>query len=88
LLIGANKEKYGLVVNPRYIPILENLTCVKSKLREQQALRAPGTRRPIQYKDTYAQQISASTVGLFSVADIITYKRRSGQTIKDTLVER
>ena len=87
LLIGARPE-IGLQVNRAYIPTLSRLAHLKTKFRERGALRHPRTQRSKRYKDSHAVQVQGSAMGLVSIADTITYKRRVGFSMKDALLER
>jgi len=87
LLIGASND-YGLVLNPECTSSIERLFSMKTKFDQQGALRAPNTFRAHRYIDSHAVQVQGTAMGILSAAGIVTYKRRSGQTMKDALVER
>ncbi|KAM3155336.1 hypothetical protein ABEW05_004142 [Botrytis cinerea] len=87
LLIGAPTD-YGLVVNKKCIPSPERILQIKSRLSDQQALRQPNTSRARRYVDSHAIQIQGSAMGFISGSGQVTYKRRIGHTMKDSLVER
>ena len=86
LLIGA--KKHGLLVNRECILTVACLRDIKSALHDECALQRPGTDRPRRYTDSYALQVQGSVVSALSGAAMVTYKRRKGQNMKDTLVER
>jgi hypothetical protein len=87
LLIGARSD-YGLLVNEKCVPSMDRISRFKTKLWEQQALRPPNVSRAKRYIDSHAVQIQGSAMGFFSGSSQVTYKRRSGHTMKDVLVER
>ncbi|PQE30331.1 hypothetical protein CJF32_00008233 [Rutstroemia sp. NJR-2017a WRK4] len=87
LLIGARSD-YGLLVNDKCVPSMERISRFKTKLWEQEALRPPNVSRAKRYIDSHAVQIQGSAMGFISGSGQITYKRRSGHTMKDALVER
>ncbi|EPE35581.1 C2H2 and C2HC zinc finger [Glarea lozoyensis ATCC 20868] len=88
ILIGADVKTQSFVVNPQCAPSIQKLRQIKDKLRQHKALRELGTDRPRRYHDSHAVQITASIMGMVSIADTLTYKRRAGQSMKDVLVER
>lgn len=87
LLIGA-RDDYGLLVNEKCVSSPERALRLKSRLSNQQALRTPNTSRARRYIDSHAIQITGSAMGFVSGSGQVTYKRRSGHTMKDALVER
>ncbi|TEY69518.1 hypothetical protein BOTCAL_0114g00110 [Botryotinia calthae] len=87
LLIGAPTD-YGLIVNEKCVPSPERILRIKSRLSDQQALRQPNTSRARRYVDSHAIQIQGSAMGFISGSGQVTYKRRIGHTMKDSLVER
>ena len=78
----------NLRVNPVCHMSTDDLSRIKSAMWRKMALRQPRTVSAKRYKDSHAVQIQGSAMGFFSVADTITYKRRSGQSMKDALIER
>ncbi|PQE29553.1 beta transducin het-e4s protein [Rutstroemia sp. NJR-2017a BBW] len=87
LLIGARSD-YGLLVNEKCVPSMHRISRFKTKLWEQEALRPPNVSRAKRYIDSHAVQIQGSAMGFVSGSGQVTYKRRSGHTMKDALVER
>jgi hypothetical protein len=87
LLIGARSD-YGLLVNDKCMPSMDRISRFKTKLWDQQALRPPNVSRAKRYIDSHAVQIQGSAMGFVSGSSQVTYKRRSGHTMKDVLVER
>lgn len=87
LLIGATNN-LGLVLNPDCTSSIERLLKVKTKFSELGALRELNTFRSVRYVESHSVQVQGSALGFFTAGDTITYKRRSGQTMKDALVER
>ena len=65
-----------------------SMDLVKDGLRRKGALRVPRTSKSRRYQDAHAVQIQGSAMGFVSIADTVTYKRRKGHSMKDTLVER
>jgi hypothetical protein len=86
LLIGARER--GLLVNNDCKLTVACLRNIKSTLLDESALQRPGTDRPRRYVDSYALQVQGSILSAVSGAATVTYKRRNGQNMKDTLVER
>ena len=86
LLIGA--KEHGLLVNRECKLTVACLRDIKSTLHDESALQRPGTDRPRRYADSYALQVQGSVLSAVSGAGMVTYKRRNGQNMKDTLVER
>ncbi|PQE07794.1 hypothetical protein CJF31_00007621 [Rutstroemia sp. NJR-2017a BVV2] len=87
LLIGARSD-YGLLVNEKCVPSMDRISRLKTRLWEQEALRPPNVSRAKRYIDSHAVQIQGSAMGFVSGSGQVTYKRRSGHTMKDALVER
>ncbi|KAM3066964.1 hypothetical protein ACMFMF_010013 [Clarireedia jacksonii] len=87
LLIGA-QSNYGLLTNEKCVPSMQQISRFKTKLWDQQALRPPNVSRAKRYIDSHAVQIQGSAMGFVSSSGQITYKRRSGHTMKAALVER
>jgi hypothetical protein len=86
LLIGA--KEHNLLLNREYNLTVACLRDIKSKLHDESALQRPRTDRPRRYADSYALQVHSSVLSAVSGAAMVTYKRRNGQNMKDTLVER
>ena len=102
LLIGAveTPKRGSQSINqstPKAIGLQANMACklsyedllnIKGAMKNKGALREPRTKSSRRYKDSHAIQVQGSAMGFVSVADTITYKRRIGHSMKDTLVER
>ena len=87
LLIGADTS-CGLRVNQNCIQSQESLAAAKTELYQKGALQVPRTWKGKRFKDSHSVLIQGSAMGMVSVGNTITYKRRTGQNMKDTLVER
>ena len=81
-------KELGLQVNKACKLSCEDLLHIKNSMKNKGALKEPMTKSSRRYKDSHAIQVQGSAMGFVSVADTITYKRRAGLSMKDTLVER
>jgi hypothetical protein len=86
LLIGAPTDT-GLIVNRTCTPSLETLSRIKTKLKNQGALRTPSTSKPKRYVDSQTVQISGSVMGVITSGAAMNCKLRDGNTAKDALYE-
>jgi hypothetical protein len=85
LLIGAPS---GFSVNQNCKPSSEDLLRVKTFFFEQHAIHPPGVSPARRFKDSQSFTLQASILSVMSVGSSLSYKRQSGHTIKDVLVER
>ena len=67
---------------------LEDFVHVKNMMRRKGALKEPRTQGSRRYKASHAVQVQGTAMGFVSLANTVTYKRRIGHSMKDTLVER
>jgi hypothetical protein len=85
LLIGASSR---LGVNLKCAPGLNDLVRIKCMLDNQHTIRPSDVMAPRRYVDSQETQLQASIFTLVTVGGTITYKRQTGLTMKDVLVER
>ena len=82
------QDNDGLHVNSGCKLSLEDFARIKNMMRRKGALKEPRTESSRRYKASHAVQIQGSAMGFVSIANTVTDKRRSGFSMKDTLVER
>ncbi|KAF4630076.1 hypothetical protein G7Y89_g8065 [Cudoniella acicularis] len=85
LLIGAET---GFTLNKTCVPTIHDLLRVKNMFSEQHAIRPLGVEAPRRVLDADSLQFSGNIFTLLTLGGSRTYKRQSGMTMKDAIVER